>query len=281
MERLLNNENVLGPDEIEENARTFRGVEESESELDRRKRGSEETDHSADLEERLGGIDIAREDIALREGELEEGEILEEEEVESSEAEVPETTELTTTTGDEEGEERYAQEEEDTDDDILRRVDLANARAAAALAAQQQQHQPSHSSSSPVRSGVVSPNKQVPLINGLSGITHQRHPTPTNPFSSPPNNVLPNRLTMTHHHRSSSSITSLAGLGSGGGGGGRTQVVTMDGRRCALVSLKQWKEVEKLANVELGPSLVQRVENAGRGLGEFFFFVSVNSYFPP
>lgn len=33
------------------------------------------------------------------------------------------------------------------------------------------------------------------------------------------------------------------------------------------VSAKQWREIEQLANIELGPNLQQRVENAGRGIG--------------
>lgn len=35
-----------------------------------------------------------------------------------------------------------------------------------------------------------------------------------------------------------------------------------------LVTSKQFREVEVLANIELGPSLQQRIENAGRGIAE-------------
>lgn len=54
---------------------------------------------------------------------------------------------------------------------------------------------------------------------------------------------------------------------SNGVGTSRRQMVTADGVKVTSVNDKQWKEVIQLCNIECGPNLQQRVENAARGIG--------------
>lgn len=48
----------------------------------------------------------------------------------------------------------------------------------------------------------------------------------------------------------------------------RTRRVFTSAGPCALVTGKAWGEIVSLANIEVGPSLIVRVENGGRGIAE-------------
>lgn len=48
----------------------------------------------------------------------------------------------------------------------------------------------------------------------------------------------------------------------------RKRMVTAEGVPVTAVNEKTWREIQQLCNIESGPNLVQRVENASRGIGE-------------
>lgn len=52
---------------------------------------------------------------------------------------------------------------------------------------------------------------------------------------------------------------------------------TLDGVVCPTLSWTQWKAALQLANIEVGPNLLQRTENGARGIGESFRALALNS----